>query len=285
MGGRMEMTSKSNMERAIMVENESKYQQASQTPFMLPPLVQDFGYLGIGPHADAVLQGDYNVPPGVDIYTTKFIQQLQMAPEISASPPIRTLFTTDKWKEGWKKAKERTAVASDFLHFGHFKAGCTNDVMANFEATMANIPLLSGYAPRRWRNVVDCMLLKQEGNYNVEKLRTIVLFDPEANQNFKFLGRIVMAHAEQHHQLAPEQYGSRKKKSAILHALNKRLSYDILRQTKVAGAVCSNDAKSCYDRILHSVAALCLRRLGLPEAATVCMFTTLQNLEHTVRTI
>jgi hypothetical protein len=94
-----------------------------------------------------------------------------------------------------------------------------------------------------------------------------------------------MAHAEKHQQLAAEQYGSRKKKTAILHALNKCLSYDILHQMKMPGALCSNDAKSCYDHILHAVASLCLHHLGLPEAAIVCMFTTLQNMEHTVCTV
>jgi hypothetical protein len=68
--------------------------------------------------------------------------------------------------EGWmEKAKERTALGSDFMHFGHFIAGCTNDVIANFEATMANIPIISGYSPKHWwQKAVDCMLLKQEGN-------------------------------------------------------------------------------------------------------------------------
>jgi hypothetical protein len=58
-----------------------------------------------------------------------------------------------------------------------------------------------------------------------------------------------------------------------------------MRQMKTAGSICSNDAKSCYNRILHSVASLCLKQLGLPEGAIVCMFTTLQNLEHTVHTV
>ena len=102
------------------------------------------------------------------------------------------------------------------------------------------------------------MLLKRDGDYKVTSLRMIALLDPEANHNFKILGRAVMHHAESHHQLADEQYGSRKKKTAILHTLNKRLTYDVLRQTKTAGALCSNDAKSCYDRIVHSVASLCL---------------------------
>jgi hypothetical protein len=67
-GDLVEMTSKTDMERAIMVKNESKYHQASQTPFMQPPLVHNFGYLGIGPSADAVMRGEYQIPPEVDSY-------------------------------------------------------------------------------------------------------------------------------------------------------------------------------------------------------------------------
>ena len=44
-----------DMEAAIMEENESKYHQTQDTPFMQAPLLQDFGYLGIGPYADAVI--------------------------------------------------------------------------------------------------------------------------------------------------------------------------------------------------------------------------------------
>ena len=112
----------------------------------------------------------------------------------------------------------------------------------------------------------------------------IALLDLEANHNFKILGRAVMQHAESHNQLAEEQYGSHKKKTTILHVLNKQLTYDVLCQTKTAGALCSNDAKSCYDRIVHSVASLCLHQLGLPESTIICMFTTLQNIEHTICT-
>jgi hypothetical protein len=77
-GSYEELTSKSNMERAIMEENESKYRQASHTPFMLPPLLGDFGCLGIGPHAHSVMHGKYETPPDVDQYTAKFIAHLHM---------------------------------------------------------------------------------------------------------------------------------------------------------------------------------------------------------------
>ena len=116
------MTDKTDMEMAIMTENENKYRQASLTPFMLNPLLQDFGYLGIGHHARSVMQGNYQVPPGVDPYTALFIEQLRMEPAITNSQPINIYFTTEEWKSGWQKIKERTATGSDFMHFGHFKA-------------------------------------------------------------------------------------------------------------------------------------------------------------------
>ena len=42
--------------------------------------------------------------------------------------------------------------------------------------------------------------------------------------------------------------------------------------------------KSYYDRIVHSFAALAMRRAGAAELATVSMFKTLQKLRHKVRT-
>jgi hypothetical protein len=42
--------------------------------------------------------------------------------------------------------------------------------------------------------------------------------------------------------------------------------------------------KSCYDRIVHAITSLCLRRQGIAKSEVVCMFSTLQNLEHTIRT-
>jgi hypothetical protein len=42
--------------------------------------------------------------------------------------------------------------------------------------------------------------------------------------------------------------------------------------------------KSCYDRIVHAVASPCLQQQGISKSEVVCMFSTLQNLEHTIRT-
>ena len=93
-----------------------------------------------------------------------------------------------------------------------------------------------------------------------------------------------MFNAEKHNIIAPEQYGSRKKMNSILCALNKRLMFDILRQTKRPAGICSCDLQSCYDRIVHNFASMAMQRAGAPAAAITSMFETIQKLKHTVRT-
>jgi hypothetical protein len=93
-GTLVEMTKKEDMEKAIMEENIQKFLQAMDTPFMTPPLLRDFGYMGLSPSATDVMLGQYNPPEGVDPYTRKFIHQLAMEPSIQQAPPIRTYFTT-----------------------------------------------------------------------------------------------------------------------------------------------------------------------------------------------
>jgi hypothetical protein len=92
----------------------------------------------------------------------------------------------------------------------------------------------------------------------------------------------MMRSAEESYILAREQFGSRKHHQSITAALNKRLTMDLLRQRRQAGALCSNDAKSCYDRIVHNIASLAMRRTGLPAEPIKLMFESLQKAEHRV---
>jgi hypothetical protein len=48
-------------------------------------------------------------------------------------------------------------------------------------------------------------------------------------------------------------------------AVNKALTYDLLRQVKRPGTICSNDARSCYNLIGHSQASIAMQRNGVPK--------------------
>jgi len=94
------------------------------------------------------------------------------------------------------------------------------------------------------------MLEKSIGNYDVERLRIILLFVADCNSNNKWLRWTFMREAELAKALANEQYGSCKFKDMITQCLNKQLWYDYACTQKAPAALCSNDAKSCYDHIV-----------------------------------
>jgi hypothetical protein len=137
-------------------------------------------------------------------------------------------------------------------------------MLAEIDRFMRNIPYREGFSPQAWQFITDVEIVKKAGVFDIKKMRTIQLMHAAFNINNKKLGRDMMSLAEKCKVIAPEQFGSRKNHQSILAALNKRLTMDVLRQRRQAGALCSNDAKSCYDRIVHCVAALSMRRMGPP---------------------
>jgi hypothetical protein len=94
----------------------------------------------------------------------------------------------------------------------------------------------------------------------------------------------MMKEGEAYEQLVWEQYGSRETKNSIDQALNTVLSLDLIRQDRMDEAICVNDSKSCYDRIVYSIVSILMQHHNVPASACICVFTMLQNLHHTVRT-
>jgi hypothetical protein len=112
----------------------------------------------------------------------------------------------------------------------------------------------------------------------------ILLFPVDCNYVFKHVGWKMMRKAEKAGVIAQEQYGSRKGHKAINLAVNKVLTYNIMRQLKKPGAFCSNDAKCCYDLIGPPQASMIMQHNGFPKAAVDCLFMTLQEVTHEVCT-
>jgi hypothetical protein len=116
------------------------------------------------------------------------------------------------------------------LHFVTWKAGSFSRTITELDALLTDIPLQTGYSPLRWRVAIDDLLLKKAGVTLVEKMRTLVLFQGDFNYLNKYIGRHMMKDGEACKQLAWEQYGIREGKNAIDQALNKVLSFDLIRQ-------------------------------------------------------
>ena len=143
------------------------------------------GRLGTGPAAEAILRGDFEIPEGVDEWAAKLIPHLAKVPAVAAgnyrSPDA--MVTLDSHCSGWNKAKEWTPLGISGINFAHFKAGTMDPVVAEFEAIMTSVPYETGISPRRWQQGVNVMLEKQKGNFRVDKLRAIILYEADFNQN------------------------------------------------------------------------------------------------------
>jgi hypothetical protein len=127
-------------------------------------------------------------------------------------------------------------------------------------------------------------ILKKSGVYHVNKMRLIQLKCPDFQINNKMSGRRMLAHAEKYGTIEADQHGSRRHHQAILACLNKVLLADVMRQWKLAGAFCMNDAKSCYDRIIHALAALCMGRQGVLAKTCEVLLGNLQQRVHHIQT-
>ena len=99
--------------------------------------------------------------------------------------------------------------------------------------------------------------------------------DAEFNMTNKDLGRRALEHAEKANTVAPDQYGCCKKKKAINACLNKLLLNDLVWKTQHCGATAMNDAKCCFDHIVHTVVIMVLLSFGMLLTATRALFETL----------
>jgi hypothetical protein len=274
---------KNLMEKAIISSNQRKFSQSFGTPFYNAPYNRLFGYQGLTPSSKQTLMGTFNAPPNASTHMVNFLSHLVMPQNIRNNPTTMDM-TLESFTSYWRKAKENISCYPSDLTFATMKASSYDSYLAHVDWILTRIPLISGYSPLRWQRCVDVMIPKKANKTDIDNLRTICLFEVDANFCFKHIGREMMKHGEKHGTIAKEQYGSRKSHRAIDLAVNKVLTNDIFRQGKRTGAICSNDAKACYDLIGHAQASLCMQRQGVPLRAVQCLFTTLQEAKHSVRT-
>lgn len=170
------------------------------------------------------------------------------------------------------------------LHNGHFKAGVKSDLLAQCDTLMREIPMKVGFAPQQWRHLMNFSIEKQPGEFRLSKMRTTQMMNAKLQANNKKVGKEAMRYAELHNLIPAGQCGACKKHEAIALVLSKRNIWDLLLQQRRAAGWISNDAKSCFDRIVHWVGMVALFRFGIPWSVLTMMFGTLQLAVHRVRT-
>jgi Reverse transcriptase (RNA-dependent DNA polymerase) len=282
-GGWKEVCGQVDIIDGCMAENIRRFTQANSTPSLQQDSIRLLGWTADTTYANSILQGtaDTNM---LTPEMRKIIPHFSMPESIANVGEISTDISPEEYIYSWSRTREYTTTGRSGIHFGHMKASCLDATLVETDRLFLEIALKSGYSLDRWKQGIDFFIPKKEDSIKVTKLRTIILFECDFNHLNKIVARRVMRQGEQAQTIALEQYGSRKRKSAILHATNKQLTFDIIRQRKLNASLLVLDAISCYDRISAPMAALSLRRQGTPSTTVSVMFKTLDAMKHYIRT-
>ena len=120
-GARIEITDKLSLEKCCLKENQSRFHQASHTPFLTDPL---YGY--VGPQGNygggaVILNGE--APEHIRNLANGFIPFLRRPANVPVTGSFKPIITEEMHQRYWRRARERTASRASGLRFPHFMAG------------------------------------------------------------------------------------------------------------------------------------------------------------------
>ena len=281
-GSTIKLTYKESLENAIIKENTKKYHQTeSSCPLFHPSIYNQIGSIGDGPAASDILNRTFEPPEVISQSTKDFLTYVQKSSSIQDLSIEECLMSLQDFKTRWRNVKERTSSIGP--HIGHYKAATQHDGLSRLFHLKSEIPLLGEFAPSSYKKGLDVMILKKVNSTDIDKLRTVVLFESEANHTNKWIGRFAMNVAIQNTKIAPEQY-SGLGHSAIDHTLNCRLTFDHHAFHRTPFALSCSDLKSCYDRVVHAAVSLPLQRLGFPVEFILGVLELIQSMVHNICT-
>ena len=171
--------------------------------------------------------------------------------------------------------RESTASAPGG-HYGHYKTASVaarlpkdhldhTRKLAEAYSMMLSIPLKQGFAPTRWQHCIDDILEKIPGKPMIEKLRIIMLYEADFNFVLKLIwGNRLIRHAKKYRVLGTSNHGSRPGRQTKDAHMEKLLLYENASLTRTSLITMDNDAKSCYDRIIKTLASIACIGVGLP---------------------
>ena len=156
--------------------------------------------------------------------------------------------------------------------------------LAELHAKMLSMPLAHGFAPKRWQFCTDAILEKIPGKPVLEKLRVIMLYEADFNFVLKLIwGHRLVRHAEKYKMLGMANHGSRPGRQTKDAHMEKLLLYENARLTRTSLITMDNDAKSCYDRIIKTLALIACIGVGLPIMAAAMHNRTHSSMSHQIK--
>ena len=118
----------------------------------------------------------------------------------------------------------------------------------------------------RWLTILQIMICKRPGNFNLDSLRVIQILEADLNLYLRSIwGKCLVQNIIHHNQFPPEQFGNKPGCWGSSAPLLKVLSFNHIRLLRTDASVFNNDATQCYDRVLSNLSQIACQRLGLSK--------------------
>jgi len=182
------ITDQRAVERACQQENQRRYDQ-TRHPYITPPMAEPLYSTFTGSHRQRnsidLLEGRFPIPAEIDPASKAFLRQYRLHKNFSflsmeVSPQDHFRF--------WSKMNEDKGSEPHGLHNGHFKAALQCPLLYHCDAIFRNIPLITGFVPENWKNLMNFAIAKKEGDFRPSKMRTIQMMNPKFQANNKKMG-------------------------------------------------------------------------------------------------
>jgi hypothetical protein len=205
----------------ITPNNRRHFGQAHGTPFTQAPLAELQNWQADTETAELILQGSCTNAE-LDDVTQLLLKHCEATTKINT---INTVLTMEEFTGKIKVWREGTSTSPSGRHLGHYKTLIKNitnacepweqDHIENCRKELLqahlhiiNYCLVHGYSLKRWKNVVNVMILKEPGNHKIHRLRVIHLFEADYNLILSVKWRQQIYAAGKQQLVNPGQYGS-----------------------------------------------------------------------------
>ena len=295
------LDSEEDMLEALKERNRNHFGQAESegTTFFTEPLSTDVNYTATTASAEQILNGTYDLNR-LDDLTRELVHSMQKNHHWVCDNFLQYT-SIEKRIKIWK---EDTTTSPSGLHLGHYKALVNSHLyslkdeedetrqeydqyqykLLTFRQQLLNYAIKWQYSIKRWKKVINRMIMKDPSNWKIHRLRVIHLYEADYSLMLALHWRSTLHLAEDKKLLNTGTFGSRPNKSAITPVFLEELMLEVTRLTRKNLIMFDHDARSCYDRIIVSIMALLSRHYGANKSIVIVWAKTLEEARFYLKT-
>jgi hypothetical protein len=286
----------------VQLRNRGHFGQAQGTPFTKLPLANQVNWTADTPTCNEILHGHHQVD---SINLIPQCQALLDACKVATQLDIINHEITEKdFKGKIRSWNESTTTSPSGRHLGRYKVLYTiipqdddeilegNISIKEKQAfiiwsiiTIINYSLRTRYVMERWKTIINTMIFKETGNYQIHQLRVIHIYEADFNLLLAVQWHQLLQSADLRGLINEGLFGGRPGCEAQSLTFLEELKYDISFMTRRTLFNFDYNATSCYDRIIVALASLINRKYGLHQKVVAVHASTLQHARFHLRTI